>query len=96
MEHVGLLTIVAAKVRELSAGNFFIALSIILWVSAFGSSIVDNVPFAATMAPILKHMSEAFGFPSPPAGLVHRPGHRYRGEWNPDRRFGQRGCGCDL
>jgi len=23
---------------------------------------VDNVPFAATMAPILKHMSEAFGF----------------------------------
>jgi Na+/H+ antiporter NhaD/arsenite permease-like protein len=23
---------------------------------------VDNVPFAATMAPILKHMSETFGF----------------------------------
>ncbi|HUI70665.1 MAG TPA: SLC13 family permease, partial [Spirochaetia bacterium] len=33
-----------------------------LWVSAFGSSIVDNVPFAATMAPILKHLSGMPGF----------------------------------
>jgi len=63
MEHVGLLKIAAATVKTLSGGDFFIALSIILWVSAFGSSIVDNVPFAATMAPILKHMSETFGFP---------------------------------
>jgi Na+/H+ antiporter NhaD/arsenite permease-like protein len=62
MEHVGLLKMAAAVVTEASGGNFFIALSIILWVSAFGSSIVDNVPFAATMAPILKHMSETFGF----------------------------------
>jgi Na+/H+ antiporter NhaD/arsenite permease-like protein len=63
MEHAGLLKVAAAAVKELSGGNFFIALSIILWVSAFGSSIVDNVPFAATMAPILKHMGETFGFP---------------------------------
>ena len=62
MEYVGLLKMAASTVNTLSGGNFFIALSIILWVSAFGSSIVDNVPFAATMAPILKHMGEAFGF----------------------------------
>jgi Na+/H+ antiporter NhaD/arsenite permease-like protein len=63
MEHVGLLKMAAATVNTASGGNFFIAISIILWVSAFGSSIVDNVPFAATMAPILKHMGETFGFP---------------------------------
>jgi len=62
MEHVGLLKMAASTVNTLSGGNFFIALSIILWVSAFGSSVVDNVPFAATMAPILKHMSDTFGF----------------------------------
>jgi Na+/H+ antiporter NhaD/arsenite permease-like protein len=62
MEQVGLLKMAAALVKEASGGNFFIALSIILWISAFGSSIVDNVPFAATMAPILKHMSATFGF----------------------------------
>ena len=65
-EHVGLLKIAASVIKEVSGGNFFIALSIILWISAFGSSIVDNVPFAVTMTPILKHMSEAFGFPPPP------------------------------
>jgi Na+/H+ antiporter NhaD/arsenite permease-like protein len=63
MEHVGLLQMAASVVKEASGGNVFIALSLILWISAFGSSIVDNVPFAATMAPILKHMSENFGFP---------------------------------
>ena len=62
MEHVVLLKMAASTVNTLSGGNYFIGLSIILWVSAFGSSIVDNVPFAATMAPILKHMSETFGF----------------------------------
>ncbi len=62
MEHVGLLKMAAGLVKEASGGNFFIALSLILWISAIGSSIVDNVPFAATMAPILKHMSETFGF----------------------------------
>jgi Na+/H+ antiporter NhaD/arsenite permease-like protein len=62
MEHVGLLTMAASAVRNLSGGNYFAALSIILWVSAFGSSIVDNVPFAATMAPILRHMAGTPGF----------------------------------
>ncbi len=63
MDHVGLLKMAAAVVKQTSGGNFFIALSIILWICALGSSIVDNVPFAATMAPILKHMSGTFGFP---------------------------------
>ena len=62
MEHVGLLTAVANGVTKISGGNFFIAITIILWVSAFGSSIVDNVPFAATMAPILRHLSGTPGF----------------------------------
>jgi Na+/H+ antiporter NhaD/arsenite permease-like protein len=63
MEHAGVLKLAAETVKVASGGDYFIALSIILWVSAFGSSIVDNVPFAATMAPILKHMSQNFGFP---------------------------------
>ena len=66
VEHVGLLTLVAEGVKNLSGGSFFAALTIILWVSAFGSSIVDNVPFAATMAPILAHLSAIAGFSTPP------------------------------
>jgi Na+/H+ antiporter NhaD/arsenite permease-like protein len=62
MEHVGLLTAVANIVKDVSGGHPLIAVSIILWVSALGSSIVDNVPFAATMAPILRHLSGLPGF----------------------------------
>ena len=63
MEKVGLLTMAASLVHDWSHGQFFLALSLILWIAAIGSSFVDNVPFAATMAPILRHMSENFGFP---------------------------------
>ena len=63
MEHVGLLSLAAQAVSKASGGSFLVALSIILWFSAFGSSIVDNVPFAATMAPILRHLNENFKFP---------------------------------
>jgi Na+/H+ antiporter NhaD/arsenite permease-like protein len=66
MEHVGLLKLIADTVNRASGGNFFIALSILLWLGALGSSVVDNVPFAATMAPILKYISDAFGFPLHP------------------------------
>lgn len=62
LEHSGLLAIVAAALRDLSGGNFFLALSVILWVSALGSSVVDNVPFAAAMAPVLGHLAGAPGF----------------------------------
>jgi Na+/H+ antiporter NhaD/arsenite permease-like protein len=62
MEHVGLLTAAANLVTKASGGNFLAAISIILWVGAIGSSIVDNVPFAATMAPILRHLGGTPGF----------------------------------
>lgn len=62
MEHVGLLAEVARLVQGLSGGNFFIAITIVLWVGALGSSIVDNVPFAASMAPILGHLAAQPGF----------------------------------
>ena len=33
----------------------------ILWASAFLSAIVDNIPFVATMIPLIKSMAPAFG-----------------------------------
>lgn len=62
MEEVGLLKMAAEKIGAAGGGNYFAVLSIILWFSALGSSIVDNVPFAASMTPILKHLSNTFGF----------------------------------
>ena len=66
MEYTGVLTAVANLLRGASGGNYLVAISIILWMSALGSSIVDNVPFAATMAPILRHLSSLPGFTQGP------------------------------
>ena len=35
----------------------------ILWVSAFLSALVDNIPFVATMIPLVKSMAPALGGP---------------------------------
>ena len=38
-------------------------IAIILWVSAIASAFVDNIPFAATMVPIIQSLSETSGVP---------------------------------
>ncbi len=66
MEEVGLLKIFSDSIIKSTGGSYAIILSIILWFAAIGSSVVDNVPMAATMAPLLKHLSASAGFPLPP------------------------------
>jgi len=43
-----------------------LVIPIILWVSAFASAIVDNIPFAATMVPVIVNLSRTAGLPLPP------------------------------
>jgi Na+/H+ antiporter NhaD/arsenite permease-like protein len=38
--------------------------TIILWISAFLSAIIDNIPFAATMAPVIASLAQQ-GIPLP-------------------------------
>ena len=57
VETSGLLAVVADWILKLSAGDFVIACSLILWVSAIMSAFVDNIPFTATMLPIVAYLS---------------------------------------
>lgn len=57
LEHTGVLELVANAIGALSNGNIFVMLAIILWVSAVASAFVDNIPFAATMIPIIKTLA---------------------------------------
>lgn len=34
---------------------------VILWVSAVASAVVDNIPFVATMIPVIQNMAPTFG-----------------------------------
>ncbi len=57
VETSGLLAVVADWILALSAGDFVIACSLILWVAAIMSAFVDNIPFTATMLPIVAYLS---------------------------------------
>src|SRR6185295_11007854 len=61
VEHGGLLKLLAEKLVAATGGSMATAGYAILWASAFLSAIVDNIPFVATMIPLIKSMAGAFG-----------------------------------
>ncbi|MFC1957574.1 SLC13 family permease [Chloroflexota bacterium] len=65
LEETGLLRMLAEYIGVISGGNIVIVIPIILWISAFASAIVDNIPFAATMVPVIKNLSQTAGLPLP-------------------------------
>ncbi len=59
----GLLHMLADKLVTATGGKLSTTGYAILWASAFLSAIVDNIPFVATMIPLIKNMAPAFGGP---------------------------------
>ena len=63
LEETGILKLIANFIGRISGGNVMLMLAIILWVSAIASAFVDNIPFAATMVPIIQSLAETSGVP---------------------------------
>jgi Na+/H+ antiporter NhaD/arsenite permease-like protein len=57
----GLLRLLANDLVAATGGDLASAGYAILWASAFLSAIVDNIPFVATMIPLIKSMAPAYG-----------------------------------
>jgi len=57
VEESGLLALIADWILVLSKGDFVIACSLIIWVAAIMSAFVDNIPFTATMLPIVAYLT---------------------------------------
>jgi Na+/H+ antiporter NhaD/arsenite permease-like protein len=62
-EETGLIQQIADSVLYFSQGKLWLAIILILWVSAIASAFIDNIPFTATMLPIVLFMSDSFGLP---------------------------------
>jgi Na+/H+ antiporter NhaD/arsenite permease-like protein len=62
LEETGVLEVLAGYIADVSGGNVGLAIALILWVSAFASAIVDNIPLAATMVPVIASLSSSYGF----------------------------------
>jgi Na+/H+ antiporter NhaD/arsenite permease-like protein len=56
-EATGLIQIIADWVKNVSGGSLIVATLMILWVSALLSAIIDNIPFTATMLPIVAFLT---------------------------------------
>lgn len=54
----GVIALLAQKAIELTAGNLTATAMLILWMSAIASAFIDNIPFVATMIPMIKEMSK--------------------------------------
>ncbi len=61
VERGGLLRLLAEKTVSLTGGSLAGTGYAVLWASAILSAIVDNIPFVATMIPLIKNMAPAFG-----------------------------------
>lgn len=57
-EQTGLIEAVAQWVREISGGSLIVALAVVLWVSALLSAVIDNIPFTATMLPVVSYLNQ--------------------------------------
>jgi Na+/H+ antiporter NhaD/arsenite permease-like protein len=63
VEHAGLLDWFAGEIIALTGGDLGVTALAILWSSALLSAIIDNIPFVATMIPVIKSMAPIFGGP---------------------------------
>jgi len=65
LEETGVLEMLALYIGRASGGNIVLVIPLILWISAFASAIVDNIPFAATMVPVIVNLSRTAGIKLP-------------------------------
>ena len=61
IEQAGVLEILADQALGFTGGDMTLTALTILWISAIVSAIVDNIPFVATMIPLIKSMAPTFG-----------------------------------
>jgi Na+/H+ antiporter NhaD/arsenite permease-like protein len=61
MVEVGLISMLANLMLKLTGDGIGTAVYLTLWVSAIASALVDNIPFVATMIPLIKDMGPSLG-----------------------------------
>ena len=61
LEKTGILALIANFIAVVSGDNLMVMVAIVLWISAIASAFVDNIPFAATMIPVIQSLAESQG-----------------------------------
>lgn len=59
LEKVGLIHMLAVTLMDATGTHYVVLMIALLWVSAICSAILDNIPFVATLIPLIQQMQEA-------------------------------------
>ena len=60
VDKVGTIKMLSDLVFKISGGSFAITAYAILWMSGFLSAIIDNIPYTATMIPLIKNLGSHY------------------------------------
>ncbi|MHB9095341.1 MAG: sodium:proton antiporter, partial [Eubacteriales bacterium] len=61
LEKVGVIHAIAQGALKITGGEIKTTSMLVLWLSAVASALVDNIPFVATMIPLVKTMGQLGG-----------------------------------
>ncbi|MBQ8496922.1 MAG: arsenic transporter [Clostridia bacterium] len=61
ISHMGVIDAVANLLAKLGGGNVFLLYTIIVWVSVLLSAFIDNIPYVATMLPVITGLAASLG-----------------------------------
>lgn len=62
LDATGVIKVIAQWTLDITHGNTILMHFLILWVSAIASAFIDNIPFVATMIPLIKSVGTIGGF----------------------------------
>ena len=61
LEAAGVIAYIAQWAFAMTSGDLVHTTFLVLWLSAFASAIIDNIPFTATMIPLIREMQNLMG-----------------------------------
>jgi Na+/H+ antiporter NhaD/arsenite permease-like protein len=63
-EHVGMIDLLSQAALRLTGGDPWLTFIVIIWMSSVASAFVDNIPFTATMIPLVETLNASPGIVS--------------------------------
>ena len=61
MKHTGVIAALGQLLANLGGGNMFLMYTIIVWASVLISAFIDNIPYVATMLPVIAVLAQQMG-----------------------------------
>jgi len=83
LEKTGVITLISKAISDFSRGSGILTKGILLWTSGVLSGFIDNVPFAASMVPVVRALGTSTGVSLLSMGLIVGFGTDVGGNFTP-------------